>query len=309
MRIVNRACWIRESDRPTPGMLVLPLDRPWFVLPIHMTFRNRAIQQRGSNHAHVHDVYHIVLVTEGDGRFVVGEEEVEAIPGRLFVTSPGEWHSFGCTRGRRTEYCEVTFEFRDRAGQVLKAPFHEVLSAWSGRPCNRIEYTDVNPDLHLLVVSEIERMVRVGFERGQDFRLFLNESLAHIFLGLCRHVYRDGTADSSDPLLHVREHIHRHYSDSLNLEQLASLAGVTPNHLARRFRQTYGHPPIAYQHRLRVQAAADLLRTTQHPIKQIAAIVGYCDVHFFSRMFKKVKGLPPGKHRDQANANRPENTI
>jgi len=57
-----------------------------------------------------------------------------------------------------------------------------------------------------------------------------------------------------------------------------------------------------YQHRLRIQAASNLLLTTQHPIKKIADLVGFNDVYFFSRMFKKHKGTPPGRFRRVASS-------
>jgi iron complex transport system substrate-binding protein len=45
-----------------------------------------------------------------------------------------------------------------------------------------------------------------------------------------------------------------------------------------------------------------LLCTTEYPIKQIAEIVGFSDVYFFSRVFRKIRGEPPGRYRKKMQA-------
>ncbi|HYF50020.1 MAG TPA: AraC family transcriptional regulator [Planctomycetota bacterium] len=301
MDIVNRMYVNTAAAPDLSGVFVLPLDEPWFAHVLHVTFRNVNRATRGVRKPHVHDVYHIVLMSDNAGTFIVDGKPMFLERGGLVLTSPGEWHCFGKNVGESAEYCEITFEFRNRAGKVLTIPFHEVLSAWSGRRCEKIQVTQAGTALHQEIVSEIEQMARVGFTQERDYVLRLNQGLARVFMSLYTHLHsRPREGKKADPMQRVYEHIHKRFNEQLTLEGLAELAGVTPNYLSRRFKSRYGTTPITYQHRLRAQAAADLLRTTEHPIKRIATMVGFRDVYFFSRMFKKVRGLPPARYRKAA---------
>jgi AraC-like DNA-binding protein/mannose-6-phosphate isomerase-like protein (cupin superfamily) len=297
MNIINRM-FTTTTDRERAGVLIIPQGVPFFANILHCTFRNSNAPSRDARNTHVHDVYHVVLVTGGKGKFVMGKKEYPVETGHLFMTSPGEWHSFFNAAGENTEYCEVTFEFRDRAGNVLTIPFHEMLGAWTGKRCVPRLTTVVGAELHGRIMAEIERMVRIGFSQQSDVGLFLNESLARLLLVLFSNLYREQpVALRNDPLQSVQEYIHKNYAERLSLEGLAKIAGFTPNYLSRRFKLRYGTTPIMYQHRLRIQAASNLLLTTEEPLKEIADRVGFTDIYFFNRMFKKYKGAPPGRFR------------
>ncbi|MBI3828138.1 MAG: helix-turn-helix transcriptional regulator [Planctomycetes bacterium] len=325
-----------ETARAEPnGVLTIPLDVPYRARLLHATYRNRNQPGRGARNPHKHDVYHVVLVTGGAGRFVIGQEERVAVPGQLFLTSPGEWHSFGSEIGENSEYCEATFEFRaaepaspgrrglrkgggtraqagavnagsasaangasDAGGAVLTIPMHEIVAAWTGRPCRAAAAVSAPADLHLLIMEEIERMVRAGFARERNYELTINAGLARILLALYEHVFSERAAPAAaEGLPAAREYLHKHYNEPVGLPELARLAGCSPNYLSRRFKALYGATPIVYQHRLRMTTAAQLLQTTQYPIKQIAELVGFGDVYFFSRIFRKLVGAPPGRYR------------
>jgi len=58
-----------------------------------------------------------------------------------------------------------------------------------------------------------------------------------------------------------------------------------------------GCPPIAYQIKLRIESACNLLRFTSRPCKRIALNVGYSDVYHFSKSFKKLIGVSPSLYR------------
>lgn len=300
MSIINRM-FTTNAELDPGGVLVIPYRVPYFAKLLHCTFRNLNPSFPHARKTHVHDLYHVILVTSGKGTFVIGKKHYAVEAGHLFLTSPGEWHSFGNAPGETAEYCEATFEFRDRARRLLTIPFHAMLSAWTGKRCQPVLRATLGADVHGLIMSEIERMVRLGFSEQADVELFLNESLSRILLLLYAHVFRERPPESTgDPLQAVQEFIHLHFAEHHSLAKLSKLIGFTPNYLSRRFKVRYGTTPITYQHRLRMQAAANLLLTTERPIKTIAGEVGFADIYFFSRMFKKYKGAPPGAFRKMA---------
>ena len=60
--------------------------------------------------------------------------------------------------------------------------------------------------------------------------------------------------------------------------------------------------PAAYIEQARMDRARTLLQRTDDPIKQVAALVGYVDVHHFTRVFTRHVGCPPGVFRRTGGA-------
>jgi AraC-like DNA-binding protein len=78
---------------------------------------------------------------------------------------------------------------------------------------------------------------------------------------------------------------------------LAREQGVSLSTLRRRFRKAMGIPLHDYVLRMRAARARNLLAETDLPLKAIADKLGYSDVFFFSRQFKKFVGVNPGVYR------------
>ncbi|PNQ79240.1 AraC family transcriptional regulator [Paenibacillus sp. F4] len=89
-----------------------------------------------------------------------------------------------------------------------------------------------------------------------------------------------------------------HYAESVTLERLAGLLECSPRHLTRLFKKQTDCSPIMYLIQLRMDKAKELLRKTDATLQDIATSVGYPDVYFFSRAFKKYTGVSPVHYRD-----------
>jgi AraC-like DNA-binding protein len=80
-------------------------------------------------------------------------------------------------------------------------------------------------------------------------------------------------------------------------DTIATELGMAEVTFRRKFRAATGAPPHEYVIQSRVAEARRLLGETDLPIKSIAARLGYNDVYFFSRQFKKFAGVPPALFR------------
>jgi AraC-like DNA-binding protein len=98
------------------------------------------------------------------------------------------------------------------------------------------------------------------------------------------------------PVLDALAHRPAHPWD---VDVLASLVGVTPQHLGRLFRRALGQGPIEYLVRLRLNRALQLL--VERPdlrVHEVGAAVGYPDANYFIRVFRHREGRTPGQFRD-----------
>jgi AraC-like DNA-binding protein len=93
------------------------------------------------------------------------------------------------------------------------------------------------------------------------------------------------------------EYMQSRYSEPLRVEDLASRAGLSVYRFGRRIREIFQLTPLQLIGRVRVDAACNLLRTTDTPVAEIAQGCGYCDQSAFARHFKAACGLTPTQYR------------
>lgn len=91
--------------------------------------------------------------------------------------------------------------------------------------------------------------------------------------------------------------IEEHMTETFSLDEIARQTGVSAAHLCRTFTRQMGIGMVAYQHRLRIEEACRMLRLTQLTVTEIAVRVGYSEVAYFSRRFKKEMGMGPAAFR------------
>jgi transcriptional regulator GlxA family with amidase domain len=89
----------------------------------------------------------------------------------------------------------------------------------------------------------------------------------------------------------------RNFRDELRVEELAAEVGMSPRKFARRFTAATGQTPLAYLHRLRIDAARHPLETGQKTLADVSEAVGYQDLAFFRRLFKRHTGSAPRAYR------------
>lgn len=98
-------------------------------------------------------------------------------------------------------------------------------------------------------------------------------------------------------LAQVRAVVDERYDESLRVSDLAERAGVHPVHLARVFRRRHGCTLSEYRRRLRVERAREQLERSARDLSDIALSSGFADQSHFTRCFKEITGLPPGRYR------------
>ena len=90
-------------------------------------------------------------------------------------------------------------------------------------------------------------------------------------------------SSSSQYVLAAIKYIQFNYSHDISVDDIAKAVGVSRS-------------PIDYLTGYRISEACSLLKNTGLSIAEIAVSVGFFDQFYFSRVFKKVKGVPPSKY-------------
>jgi AraC family transcriptional regulator of arabinose operon len=96
------------------------------------------------------------------------------------------------------------------------------------------------------------------------------------------------------------EIIERDLVEPLNVTALAARVGLSRSRFTHLFCAAVGVGPAHYLRRARLQRAADLLRETQLPVRQIMSAVGIKDPSRFARDFRHLFGVSPRNFRAEA---------
>ena len=93
--------------------------------------------------------------------------------------------------------------------------------------------------------------------------------------------------------MRCRQYIERHYMDLPTIGKAAEACFVDQAYLSRLFKRFAEESPLQLLTRLKMSRAADLLSSGDLLIKQVGEQVGFADPYHFSRVFKRVYGIPP----------------
>ena len=102
----------------------------------------------------------------------------------------------------------------------------------------------------------------------------------------------------TEQMKRVLRRIRSDYPESLTLADLAAEAGMAPKYFCRVFRQITGRTPIDDLNYYRVECAGERLRVSGGSIIDVALACGFNDLSYFTRTFRKYKGVSAQKYRN-----------
>lgn len=111
-----------------------------------------------------------------------------------------------------------------------------------------------------------------------------------------KHVENKKMADYK-PIRMAKQYINDNYNTALNLESVSAYTGFNPAYFSSLFKKETGKNFMEYVMAVRIQNAKQLLINTDKDLAEIAVDVGYTDIKYFSRLFKKLTGLNPSEFR------------
>lgn len=95
----------------------------------------------------------------------------------------------------------------------------------------------------------------------------------------------------------ARRYFNEHYNEAINIEEFAQSRGMSISWFLRNFKQVAKQTPMQYILNIRMNNAVSLLETTDYNVAEISAIIGYDNPLYFSRIFKKQRGVSPSDYR------------
>lgn len=103
--------------------------------------------------------------------------------------------------------------------------------------------------------------------------------------------------EEAKPIRMAKKYINDNYNQSLTLEMVSKEIGFNPTYFSTVFKKETGMNFSDYLKKIRVENAKEMLLNTEKLIEDISFEVGYADIKYFSRLFKKMMGVTPTEFR------------
>jgi AraC-like DNA-binding protein/quercetin dioxygenase-like cupin family protein len=128
----------------------------------------------------------------------------------------------------------------------------------------------------------------------------LQHELIRIVLGMIDAQQPASQSATSDAVRITQEHVAAHLGDSLRVDELAEIVGISPTRLIALFRRDTKLTPREYVLRQKVAGSKRMLQDPNQSITQIAHALGFSTSQYYATVFRRFEGISPGDYRRNA---------
>lgn len=151
----------------------------------------------------------------------------------------------------------------------------------------------------LTVLEQSDRQNQPPFPGSYAFTLFAWRDWSYGLMTELARVINERQAKDKRTIDDIVKYVEQRYMDDLSLLDIASTFFVSREYISRKFKQEFGINFSDYLATYRIGKAKQLMHNPHLKIAQVAEMVGFRDVKYFSKVFKKQEGLTPKDYRSK----------
>lgn len=137
------------------------------------------------------------------------------------------------------------------------------------------------------------------FKKIQNVRNIetLKEAMIDSICFLYRKILLPGQEVRKQTIEIVLRYIKEHYREKIALEDAAGMVYLNTSYFCKIFKEEMGESFVNYLLRYRMKKASEYLEDSSLKIYEVAELVGYSDVQYFTKIYKKIHGIAPKEYR------------
>lgn len=231
--------------------------------------------------------FQLLYIASGRAHFHFGEKEEIVTAGHMVFYRPKEPQKYEYYGADQTEVYWVHFT----GGNVTN-----LLRSYGLTNDKKVFYCGSDLEYKNLFRAMIQELQMCR----EDYPEMLEIYLRQIFIKLHRYLNTVSRVDNSQIAEEIDKatmYFSEHYNEDICIEEYAKRHSMSTSWFIRNFKQYTGSTPMQYILSIRLHNAEALLKSNQYNVSEIASIIGYDNPLYFSRIFKKAKGLSPSEYR------------
>ncbi|HZG85958.1 AraC family transcriptional regulator [Paenibacillus sp.] len=264
--------------------------------------------ERQIMHLHWHDDWEIVWFKRGTVVFHIGSERIRPGPGDLLFVNSGLIHTGFAEDDRPVEYAAIVFHPSAAGGPAADPLQRRVVDPFvTGSSFFPVHVPSGHPQ-YAALLGIVQGLIDEYAARSVGFELAIRAKLHLLLIHLIRHhdawsgptrahaVDREQYASFKKLIALIEER----YADKWTVSQASSIVNVSEYHFCRTFKRITGKTFVEYVNLHRINVAERLLLETSAPVTDIAYLVGFGSVNYFSQLFKQYKRVSPSQCRKRS---------
>lgn len=243
---------------------------------------------------HAHYFYEICLVTEGEGVYTEEDQRYGLEKNSLILTTPEKRHQLESRAGIALVY----FSF-------IPKDYEKSLLAETNFPIPVLALAPQDP--LILTWQALLQLTEIYQEIYSESLNLLAKSLLQLILDRAVSSQAEEAlieiTEHTELLKQIKEYIRQNKTQHLSVTEIAEHFFISKRQIFRLFKK---YEPISCNHyiqQVKIEYAANLIRTTSMSITDIAECVGFSSPHYFSRVFtEKMRDTPQTFRKLYSNA-------
>lgn len=259
----------------------------------------------GNTLPHDHLFLELALIERGEAQHLTAAGTARIQSGQALLIRPQIWHGYADCRNLRVTNCIINTTLLPSLLPLLQSmpEADRLLRGRSSRPKKETPLVLTPPrGVFAQLRDTLESMLREQQAAAPGWQSVNYGLLLQALTLVVRSAIPGARKKSLSPAMaqavqQAATIIENSYTHDQSLPLLAAAVGSSSAHLSRSFKRHMGVSLVDYVHLLRIEEACRLLRLTELPVSQIAAQVGYNEIAYFSRRFRRRIGRPPSEYR------------
>ncbi|MBP3610234.1 MAG: helix-turn-helix transcriptional regulator [Lachnospiraceae bacterium] len=232
--------------------------------------------------------FQLLYVASGKAHFHFGDKEEIVTAGHMVLYRPKEPQKYEYYGIDQTEVYWVHF-----TGSSVKT----LLRSYGITDDMKVFYCGSGLEYQNYFRSMIQELQMCRDDYPEMLEIYLRQILIKIHRYV-KSVTRVNNSQIAEEIDKATIYFNEHYNETISIEDYARTHNMSTSWFIRNFKQYTGSTPMQYILSIRIYNAEALLKSNQYNVTEIARIVGYDNPLYFSRIFKKMKGLSPSEYKN-----------
>lgn len=269
--------------------------------------------RHGTVATHCHDFFELVYLISGRGTHWIGTNSYPIQAGDVYVISPNEPHAYAPLNGEEVRIVNLLFLpgilddslFSGVApGGLAQLLYIEPLFREEARFRHRLK---LQGTLAYRVEAMLHEMEQEQRACAPGYAIVMKNIFCTLLVLLSRAYEQQLTREGVVPeftrrhavVEAVMRYIEAHYTEPVSLSDIARYTAMSPSRLAHLFKAHTRRSILAYLHEYRIERVCAELLQSNTPVSELAQNLGYGDLRFFYRMFRRYTGSNPTEYRQR----------
>lgn len=274
-----------------------------FILPFSI-YKGTISPSFPSIATHWHEEIEVIIVLDGSCNYRINLDSFLINKGDILIIGSQSLHSLTSIPNKNMTWASFVFNINMLKSSSTDGALLKYIAPLLNHEHQLPIILKDNIDCYSKIFDVIEDIIYCYYEKDIAYELELKSLLFKFFSLLYKndlikkHQSKNNlTINTTDKIKLVLNYINDHYSEDISINTLAELCEYSEYHFMRFFKKHIGLTCVQYINNLRLEKSSILLTSTNNAIMDVSLEVGFDNLSYFNKLFKRKYNLTPKEFR------------